>query len=211
MDLVRAGLFVLLLTATAALPAHACDLERWQSYIAEATRRYVLPESWIRAVMRAESAGCTRLDGRPTTSPAGAMGLMQLMPATWAELRQRYDFGADPYAPRDNILAGAAYMREMVDRFGVPGAFAAYHAGPARYAAHVGQGGALPLETRRYLAQVSAAVGIEYEAAPVADALFAVIARAHTANGDKALPPDPRLFVRLRRDGTLREQIDADH
>src|SRR3546814_5093658 len=128
-------MLALLLAADAARPAHACDLQRWQPPIAEAARRYALPENWIRAVMRAESAGCTELDGRPITSPAGAMGLMQLMPETWAELRQRHGLGIDPYAPRDNILAGAAYLREMVDRFGVPGAFAAYHAGPARYAA----------------------------------------------------------------------------
>src|SRR3546814_2163935 len=83
------------------------------------------------------------------------MGLMQLMPETWAELRQRHSLGIDPYAPRDNFLAGAAYLREMVDRFVVPGAFAAYHAGPARYAAHVRQGVSLPPETRRYVAQLS--------------------------------------------------------
>src|SRR3546814_17600415 len=90
--------------------------------------------------MRAESAGCTELDGRPITSPAGAMGLMQLMPEPWAELRQRHGLGIDPYAPRDNILAGAAYLRQMVDRFAVPGAFAAHHAGPARDAPPVRTG-----------------------------------------------------------------------
>src|SRR3546814_11312170 len=91
------------------------------------------------------------------------MGLMQLMPETWAELRQRHGLGIDPYAPRDNILAGAAYLREMVDRFVVPGAFAAYHAGPARYAAHVRQGVAPPPEPRRSVAHLSAAVDNEPE------------------------------------------------
>src|SRR3546814_1137161 len=89
-DRVKAGMLALLLAADAARPAHACDLQRWQPPIAEAARRYALPENWIRAVMRAESAGCTELDGRPITSPEGAMGLMQLMPETWAELRQRH-------------------------------------------------------------------------------------------------------------------------
>src|SRR3546814_9228391 len=155
-----------LLAAVAARSAHACDLKRWQPPMAEAARRYALPENWIRAVMRAESAGCTELDGRPITSPAGAMGLMQLMPETWAELRQRHGLGIDPYAPRDNILAGAAYLREMVDRFGVPGAFAAYHAGPARYAAHVRQGVSLPPATDRKSTQHSAPVDTEHEGVP---------------------------------------------
>src|SRR3546814_986649 len=83
-DLVKAGMLALLLAADAARPAHACDLQRWQPPIAEAARRYALPDNWLRAVMRAESAGCTELDGRPITSPAGAMGLMQVMPVTWA-------------------------------------------------------------------------------------------------------------------------------
>src|SRR3546814_4904600 len=151
---------MLLLAACAALPAPACDLDRWQPDIAEAAHRYELPETWIRAVMRAESAGCSHLNGRPITSPAGAMGLMQLLPATWAELRLQYAFGADPYDPHDNIHAGAAYLREMVDHFGVPGPFAAYPAGPARYAAHVGQGAALPAEPHRYGARVAAAAGV---------------------------------------------------
>ena len=64
-------------------------------------------------------------------SPKGAMGLMQIMPKTWQELRARYGLGADPYEPRDNILAGAAYLRELHDRFGSPGFLAAYNAGPS--------------------------------------------------------------------------------
>src|SRR3546814_4666575 len=83
--------------------------------------------------MQAESAGLTHLHGRPITSRAGAMGLMQLMPGTWAAMRQQHGLGGDPYDPRDNILAGAAYLRAMYDRFGYPGLFAAYNAGPARY------------------------------------------------------------------------------
>jgi hypothetical protein len=48
------------------------------------------------------------------------MGLMQIMPLTWSELRARYDLGVDPYDPRDNILAGAAYIREFYQRFAAP-------------------------------------------------------------------------------------------
>ncbi len=193
-----------LLAAVCAAPAYGCGLAQWQPYIAEASRRYAIPETWIREVMRAESAGCTHLDARPITSHAGAMGLMQIMPATWAELRQRHGLGNDPHDSRDNILAGAAYLREMHDQVGVPGAFAAYHAGPGRYAAHVLHGAPLPPETRRYLAQVSAAVGLggpariaESADAP-RDALFAISRAPRASDTSHPSPPDPRLFVRLR-------------
>ena len=49
------------------------------------------------------------------------------------ELRARHDLGADPYNPHDNILAGAAYIRELHDRYGSPGFLADYNAGPRRY------------------------------------------------------------------------------
>ena len=65
-------------------------------------------------------------------SPRGAIGLMQIMPETWAGLRQRYGLGADPYDAHDNIIAGAAYLRELHDRYGIPGFLAAYNAGPSR-------------------------------------------------------------------------------
>jgi soluble lytic murein transglycosylase-like protein len=76
------------------------------------------------------------------------MGLMQLMPATWASMRSALGLGADPYQPRDNILAGTAYLRAMYDRFGFPGLFGAYNAGPGRYGASVNAGRSLPVETR---------------------------------------------------------------
>src|SRR3546814_8459613 len=124
---------MLQLAACAALPAHACDLDRWQPDIAEAAHRYELPETWIRAVMRAESAGCSHLNGWPITSPAGAMGLLQLMPAIWAEPRLQSDFGANPSDSHDNIPAGAAYLPAMFHHSVVPGAFVASHAGPAHF------------------------------------------------------------------------------
>ena len=135
----------------------------WQPDIAEASRRFGVPEAWIAAVMRAESGGQTTVDGQPIRSPAGAMGLMQVMPQTYAELRARYGLGADPYAPRDNILAGTAYLREMFDRYGAPRFLAAYNAGPERLDETLLTGRALPAETRRYLAtlapEISAAAG----------------------------------------------------
>src|SRR3546814_9755923 len=88
------------------------DLDPYAAHIAEAPHRFGVPVAWIRAVMRVESAGRVL-----TISSAGAMGLMQVMPGTWAELRTRYGLGGDPYDARDNILAGTAYLREMHDRY----------------------------------------------------------------------------------------------
>jgi hypothetical protein len=102
--------------------------------------------------MRAESDGLTMLDGRPIISHAGAMGLMQIMPETWADVRTRYGLGNDPYDPRDNILAGAAYLRELYERYGYPNLFAAYNAGPARFDAYLFERQPLPDETLAYLA-----------------------------------------------------------
>ncbi|MBC3941128.1 lytic transglycosylase domain-containing protein [Sphingomonas sp. DOAB1063] len=123
------------------------------THIAEASQRFGVPEAWIYAVMGVESAG--DLDA---TSVKGAMGLMQVMPGTYADLRARYGLGPNAYDPRDNILAGTAYLREMYDRYGSPGFLAAYNAGPGRYEAHLA-GPPLPLETRAYLARLSPAVG----------------------------------------------------
>jgi len=106
-----------------------------------------MPASWIRAVIRVESGGDVR-----RVSPKGAMGLMQIMPETWADLRARYGLGADPFDARDNILAGAAYLRALHDRYGADGFLAAYNAGPARYEDHLATGRPLPDETRAYIA-----------------------------------------------------------
>jgi hypothetical protein len=122
--------------------------------VSEAALRFGIPERWITSVMRVESA----FDAR-ATSPVGAMGLMQVMPQTYAGLRLRYGLGADPYHPRDNILAGAAYLREMYDRYGADGFLAAYNAGPGRYEAHLVGGRPLPLETRTYVAKITPRLG----------------------------------------------------
>lgn len=135
----------------------AARLERWRDYIDEAAIRFGVPAAWIERVMLAESGGRTMLNGRPVVSSAGAMGLMQLMPGTWAEMRRRLRLGHDPHAPRDNILAGTLYLRLMYDRFGYPGLFGAYNAGPARYAAYLRGRQPLPAETRHYLGKVAGA------------------------------------------------------
>lgn len=133
----------------------ADPVQRWRAEIAEASARFGVPVAWIERVIRAESGGMTVLGGRPITSRAGAMGLMQLMPATWTAMRAAHGLGYNPHDPRDNILVGTAYLRAMYDRFGYPGLFGAYNAGPGRYATHLASGRALPAETRAYLAQVS--------------------------------------------------------
>ncbi len=122
--------------------------------VTEAAQRSGIPASWIRAVMQAESGGDAR-----AVSPKGAMGLMQIMPETWATLRLRYGLGADPFDPHDNIIAGAAYLRELHDRYGSPGFLAAYNAGPARYEDHVATGQPLPAETRSYVALLAPMIG----------------------------------------------------
>ncbi|MBX5086751.1 lytic transglycosylase domain-containing protein [Rhizobium lentis] len=126
----------------------------YAAHIAEASRRFGIPERWIRAVLRAESAGDVR-----AISSAGAIGLMQVMPDTWAELRIRYGLGRNPYDPRDSILAGTAYLREMWDRYGDMAAMlAAYNAGPARYDEHRATARPLPAETRAYVASLAPAL-----------------------------------------------------
>lgn len=138
-----------------AMPAQADAVERWRPLIAEASARFGIPAPWIERVMRAESGGQIMLGGRPIRSRAGAIGLMQLMPATWAEMRARLALGNDPDDPRDNILAGTLYLRLMYQRFGYPGLFGAYNAGPGAYAAYLAGRRALPRETLVYLAAVT--------------------------------------------------------
>ncbi|WP_267395725.1 MULTISPECIES: lytic transglycosylase domain-containing protein [unclassified Sphingomonas] len=180
---------VLLSGGSASAPATAQDtpsarsaaVHPYSSHVAEAARRFGIPEAWLWAVMRVESAGNAR-----AVSRAGAMGLMQIMPATWAGLRTRYGLGPDPFDVRDNIMAGAAYLREMHDRYGnVSAMLAAYNAGPGRYDDFVSRGRPLPAETVGYLSQL----------APVTGASGAVEVTA-------SVPPDPfawrraALFVR---------------
>lgn len=131
----------------------------WRDHIQEASGRFDVPEAWIRAVMRRESGGrAVGSDGRPLRSPAGAIGLMQLMPATYEYLRWRHGLGPDIADPRDNVLAGAAYLREMYDLFGSPGFLAAYNCGPGCYQAVLEGRQRLPKETRAYLAALGPAV-----------------------------------------------------
>jgi hypothetical protein len=133
----------------------------WRPYIKEASTRFSVPQGWIRAVIRQESGGHEYLNGRPVTSDAGAMGLMQLMPATYAELRDRYGLGNDPYEPHDNIMAGTGYISELYRRYGAPAFLVAYDAGPRRLDEYNAGRGSLPNETVAYLASVAPALAAE--------------------------------------------------
>lgn len=137
--------------ALSPVPTHAQDLD---ALVREAARQAAIPPSWIRAVLRVESAG-----DRQAISSAGAMGLMQIMPATWRDLRHALNLGADPFDPHDNIVAGAAYLRWLHDRYGDVGFLAAYNAGPGRYDEHLATGRPLPDETPAYVASVARRMG----------------------------------------------------
>ena len=156
--------------------AQSAGIERWTPLIDQASARFAVPSGWIRDVMRAESNGAPTVNGRPIRSRAGAMGLMQLMPGTWADMRAAYGLGIDPDDPADNISAGTAYLHLLYERFGYPGLFAAYNAGPARYGDYLAGRSPLPAETRAYLAAVttrSAGVSVPI-IAPTAPPIFVV-------------------------------------
>lgn len=154
--------FVASLAATSAPIASAAPLPGSSlatsvaAYVSEAARRFSLPERWIYAVMRVESAGNPR-----AVSSKGAAGLMQIMPATWDGLRARYGLGSNIYDVHDNIVAGAAFLREMYDRYGAAGFLAAYNAGPGRYENYLASGRPLPAETVAYVTRLAPIVAGE--------------------------------------------------
>jgi len=183
-------------------------MRSWESsdtsgFIAEAAHRFAIPQAWIRAVMHVESRG-----DRRAVSSKGAMGLMQLMPQTWTDLRYRYDLGRDPFDPHDNIVAGAAYLREMYDQYGSPGFLAAYNAGPKRYEAYRYHGYRLPAETMTYVAMLAPAVaGGKVGELPrdtfsgpswLKSMLFALGDRPHPATGQPVQPALPKPVRRSR-------------
>ena len=129
----------------------------YQSDVANNAKRFGIPAEWIASVISIESGGRACRDGRPIRSDAGAMGVMQLMGPTWNQMRNLLNLGPSVDDPAANIAAGAAYLRLMYDRFGYPGLFAAYNAGPTRFSQSL-SGRPLPLETRRYVAAVLARI-----------------------------------------------------
>lgn len=187
-----------LFSLAAAMPAKA-QVSRWEGQIRQTSLRFGLPEDWIRRVMRAESGGRTLVGGQPIVSRAGAMGLMQLMPGTWSGMRLALALGPDPHDPADNILAGVAYLRLMYDRFGYPGLFAAYNAGPRRYAAGLAGIRSLPPATRSYLAAVAPASRQSFDVPGSARNRAAAGGRSAADRAAAWLAPrSDGLFVQLR-------------
>jgi soluble lytic murein transglycosylase-like protein len=97
---------------------------RYDHHISEAARRYGVPFSLIKAIIKAES------DFDPyAVSRKGARGLMQIMPETARDV-----VVGDVFDPRENILGGVRYLTELLSQFrgNVPLALAAYNAGPTK-------------------------------------------------------------------------------
>ncbi|MCK1364321.1 lytic transglycosylase domain-containing protein [Bradyrhizobium sp. 62] len=159
-------------------------------FVEQASRRFGVPERWIRTVIDVESAGDVR-----ARSPKGAMGLMQIMPETWAELRLRYHLGNNLYDPRDNILAGTAYLRDLHDRYGSPGFLAAYNAGPGRYEEHLA-GRPLPAETQAYLQKLVPLIGSDISASSAVAGLRPPAAALFVARFESTNTADPQQFGR---------------
>ncbi len=137
----------------------------YAAHVAEASLRFGIPEEWIWRVMHIESRGNAR-----AVSPAGAMGAMQIMPATWAMLTARHGLGTNPFDVRANILGGAAYLRAMWDRYrDIRLMLAAYNAGPGRADAYAAGRRGLPAETIAYVAAIAPAIGAS-SIAPLAPA-----------------------------------------
>jgi hypothetical protein len=131
-------------------------MNRWNANIAAVSKRFNVPASWIRAVMQVESGGRTMMgENQPIKSSKGAMGLMQLMPSTYADMRAQYGLGANPYDPTDNIVAGSAYLKWLRGKYGYPQMFAAYNDGPGHLDQRLRNAGLLPLETRNYLVRIT--------------------------------------------------------
>ncbi|MCH2173283.1 lytic transglycosylase domain-containing protein [Myxococcota bacterium] len=97
-------------------------IERFDSLIFETARSLEVEPALVKAVIAAES----NFDPDAVSS-RGALGLMQLMPATAASLEVD-----DPLHPDENVRGGTSYLRNLIDRFGnLEHALAAYNAGPS--------------------------------------------------------------------------------
>lgn len=196
------------LMSACVFPAHAADIgikasslqdvealapNSMENTTKNAAQRFNLSSALIRAVIAIESGSNAR-----AVSAKGAMGLMQLMPQTYAELRTQYHLGADPFDIQDNIVAGSAYLREMLDRFGSSGFLAAYHAGPTRYLEHLMRGSPLPRETEIYLDAIAQNLQVEH---------IGIAPNVSSAGSDWTGAP---LFASLKDGGALAEELPVE-
>ncbi len=171
-------------------------MHRWDTLISQASRKFHVPKSWIRAVMERESGGRTMMaPGQPIVSKAGAMGLMQVQAETYEEMAAQYKLGANPFDAHDNIYAGAAYLGWLHKRYGFPAMFAAYNAGPGRVDDHLQHGARLPAETRNYVGHITKVLG---KGAPARSAVLVKFTRPDgstiridAAKVDAVRPPLP--------------------
>ena len=136
-----ASVFALSLLSAAPVVALPAGLP-YAELVAAAAERYRVDPALVHAVIAIESGY-----RRTAVSPAGAAGLMQLMPATQADYRV-----SDPFDASQNIDAGVAYLRRLIDEFGTVLGLAAYNAGPGVVRRYRG----VPpwRETRRYVRDV---------------------------------------------------------
>jgi soluble lytic murein transglycosylase-like protein len=167
----------------------ARSTRRYRQLLAQAARKYRLPIALLAAVLETESAGNPR-----AVSHAGAEGLMQLIPKTQARMGV-----ADPFDPRESVMGGARYLRELADRFdeNLVLVVAAYHAGERAVEAAGRRVPSFPT-TRQYVTTV---MRRSYRAKARARAASAVKralapdepARERTSDADVPSPPgDPK-------------------
>lgn len=177
----------------------------WGPWIRDASRRFDIPETWIREVMRQESGGRAS-----ATSHAGAMGLMQVMPGTYRELQRRYGLGPDPYHPYDSIQAGTAYLREMYELYGNPAFLAAYNAGPRRLEDYLWGGRGLPTETRNYVARIGPRIqGAQPSRRAPAEVYAAAEIGFHIPAGPRPMTGGTMLALREQRQAPAPVQVAA--
>jgi transglycosylase-like protein with SLT domain/uncharacterized protein DUF4124 len=146
--------------------APARSLQPYDDLIIENSQRHGVRPDLVRAVMQVESAFNPR-----AVSPKGAIGLMQLMPAT---MRQ---YGvANPFDPSQNVAAGVAYLRDLLDRYQNDEtlALAAYNAGPTAVDRH---GQAVPpyRETRQYVTKINRMAGAPPAVPPRDHGIYKVV------------------------------------
>ena len=186
-----------------------------RDHAAEAAERAGLGIDVIMRVMRAESGGDAH-----AVSSKGAVGCMQIMPPTWADLTARYALGTDPFDARLNMIGGALYLAELTRQFGPAGAYAAYNAGPGRYIRYAEGGALLPAETIAYVARMrgkplpdlSVPARVHWQAAPLFLAHFDISEPANSRAASQsagverveALDPAPQASAsRVQISGTL--------